>query len=321
MTKVIQHTINTPYVVGPVHCYTVCLEGELILFDTGPETLEARRYLVEKVNLAQLKHVVITHCHIDHYGQAQWLEKNSDATVYIPYQDYLKIAEHERRMREMYHLLSELGFDEKYLEDLRRVFESGELFPPFPERCKIAEFDLPPELGITVLPCPGHSQSDLVYMAEDWAITGDTLLRGISQSPLLDIDLKNGGRFKNYREYCATLVKLSSLTGKRIFPAHRRTVASISSTLKFNVTKLLLRAQQLRPLLDEKNLMAQVYGLLNGKIPDAFYTYLKVSEIVFLKDFLAQPELLGESLREIGLFDGVAELYYAACPQSDIIAH
>ena len=59
-------------------------------------------------------------------------------------------------------------------------------FPPFPENYLVAEHDLPERLGIEVLACPGHSQSDLVYAGADWAVTGDTLLKGIFQSPLLD---------------------------------------------------------------------------------------------------------------------------------------
>ena len=75
MTMLTQHTISTPYMVGPVHCYTGTLAGELVLFDTGPPTEEGRRSLQEQIDLAKLKHILITHCHIDHYGQADWLEK------------------------------------------------------------------------------------------------------------------------------------------------------------------------------------------------------------------------------------------------------
>ena len=82
-----QHTIDTPYMVGPVHCYTVKIKGELVLFDTGPPTDKARRYLREHVDLRSLQHVIITHCHIDHYGLASWLEKETEATVYLPYRD------------------------------------------------------------------------------------------------------------------------------------------------------------------------------------------------------------------------------------------
>lgn len=307
-----QHTISTPYMVGPVHCYTGSLAGEPVLFDTGPPTPEGRRYLQEHIDLANLKHVIITHCHIDHYGQAHWLEQNSSATLYFPYRDCLKIARHDWRIKEMEILLCRLGFDEAYLDNLRQIFASGALFPPFPKQFLVAENDLPRRLGIEVLSCPGHSQSDLVYVGEDWAVTGDTLLRGIFQSPLLDVDLETGGRFKNYEAYCRTIVNLAGLQGKTVLPSHRQTVKSIHSVLLFYISKMLQRAGQLAPYREEENIMRLIDKVLKGRVLDIFQIYLKASEIVFMKDFLQQPELLRRALEEIGLFDEVTELFHSA---------
>jgi len=312
MAGLTQHTINTPYMVGPVHCYSGMLAGELVLFDTGPPTPEAERYLRDHIDLKKLRHVIITHGHIDHYGLAFWLEQNSDATVYLPYRDCLKIANHEKRIEGMYRLLASLHFHQQALDELRRIFESGLLFPPFPQKFLVAEKDLPQRLAITTLNCPGHSQSDLVYFGEDWAVTGDTLLRGIFQSPLLDVDLESGERFNNYQVYCRTLVKLAGLINRRILPGHRQTIAGIDTTLLFYISKLLQRVAQLRPYKDEENLMVTIEKLLGEPIKDAFILYLKASEIVFMKDLLAKPELLRRALEDIGLFDQVRELFAAA---------
>jgi 2,4-dienoyl-CoA reductase (NADPH2) len=310
--KLTQHTINTPYMVGPVHCYSGRLVDELVLFDTGPPTPEARKYLQEHIDLDNLKHIIITHCHIDHYGQAHWLQQNSGAALYLPYRDGLKLLENDRRIEEMYILLFELGFDEAYLKGLRDIFDSGVLFPPFPQQFLVAEKDIPERLGIQVLSCPGHSQSDLVYVGEDWAVTGDTLLRGVFQSPLLDVDLETGGRFKNYEAYCSTIVKLAGLKGKMVLPSHRQTVKNINATLLFYISKLLIRAEQLYPHRNEKNLMLLIDTLLEGRMQDIFHIYLKASEIVFMKDFLDQPELLRRALEEIDLFNDVSGLFYSA---------
>lgn len=312
MTGLTQHTIITPYLVGPVHCYSGVLAGELVLFDTGPPTAEAQRYLLDHVDLGKLRHVIITHCHLDHYGQSLWLEQNSDATIYLPYRDCLKNVNHEKRIEGMFQLLASLDFNKKLLDGLRQIFESGELYPPYPKKYLVAEKDIPDRLGISVLNCPGHSQSDLVYVGEDWAVTGDTLLRGIFQSPLLDVDLENGERFNNYEAYCATLVKLAGLRNHHILPGHRRSVESVDATLLFYISKLLLRVGQFRPHRDEKNLMAMVARLLNEPIKEPFHFYLKVSEVVFMQDLLEQPEILRRALEEVELFDQVKDLYHAA---------
>ena len=312
MTKLTQHTIPTPYMVGPVHCYSGVLAGELVLFDTGPPTPDARRYLQDHLDLDNLKHVIITHCHIDHYGQAAWLQENTHAALYLPYRDCLKITGHEQRMVEMYDLLSGLGFAEEYLDGLRQIFDSGVLFPPFPRQFLTAESHLPERLGIEILSCPGHSQSDLVYAGDDWAVTGDTLLRGVFQSPLLDVDLETGGRFKNYEAYCSSIVKLAGLQDKTVLPSHRKNVKTIDTVLLFYISKMLVRAKQLYPYRDEEDLMVLIDKLLNGRTLEIFDIYLKASEIVFMKDFLNQPELLRSALEKINLFDDLAELFHAA---------
>lgn len=312
MVNFTQHTVNTPYMVGPVHFYSATLNGELVLFDTGPPTDEGSRYLEENIDLDNLRHVIVTHCHIDHYGQALWLEGHSDATIYLPYRDSLKTTLHGKRMDGMNRILKDLGCSEAYLAELYKIFNKGAILPPFPKKYKIAEKEIPTRLGVEVLGCPGHSQSDLVYTVGDFAITGDTLLKGIFQSPLLDVDLETGKRFDNYGAYCETIVKLSSLKGKTILPGHRKTIAGIDETLVFYLTKLLVRVGQLHQYKGENNVMQLIEKLLKGRMKDVFHIYLKASEIVFMMDLLKDPDVLEDALRQSGLWPEVADLYVAA---------
>ena len=51
-----QHTLPTPYPVGPVHCYTTEINDQLILVDTGPPTDETKQYLEERgIKVVQAK--------------------------------------------------------------------------------------------------------------------------------------------------------------------------------------------------------------------------------------------------------------------------
>ncbi len=298
----VQHTLNTPYPVGSVHCYTTEIGGELVLFDTGPPTAEARQYLLDNVDLKRLQHVVVTHCHIDHYGLANWLEQESNATIYLPFRDHLKIVRHAERLKLMYNLLLQVGFEPEFLERLQGNMTDGSVFPPLPEKFKIIEEDLPNRLGLTALACPGHSQSDMVLSGDNWAITGDVLLSGIFQTPLLDVDLLTGERFRNYAAFCSSLVKLATLRNKQILPGHRETIESVDSCLLFYIGKMLERAAKIKQLPMNMTAAEIVTNFLrdDGKIP--FLAYLKASEVIFMRDFLAQPEILGDVLAEIGLF-------------------
>ncbi len=301
-----QHTINTIYPVGPVHCYSCELGGELVLFDTGPPTGEARECLRQEIDLPRLKHVVVTHCHIDHCGLINWLARETTATIYLPYRDILKFVRHDERLAKMSELLLAAGFDHKFLEDFRREMDEGEVFPRLPESFQTVESDLPEHLGLEVIACPGHSQSDLVLAGPHWAVTGDVLLRGIFQVPLLDIDLETGGRFNNYLAYCTTLGKLAALRGRQVLPGHRGSIVSVDESILFYVSKLLDRAAHLKQFarLDD---VAHIVGRLFGSGQGApFFYYLKASEIIFMRDFLSDPGQLRRSLEQIGLFAPVA---------------
>lgn len=305
----VQHTIETPYMVGPVHSYTLDYGDELVLIDTGPPTEAGRSFLNDHLDLSRLSHVIVTHCHIDHYGQAAWLAQVSDAKIYLPRLDILKNQQLDRRLSIMFSLITDLGFDSAYQELLQERFTKSLLLPLFPERYLVAEEDLPPHLGIEVIGCPGHSQSDLVYFGNGWAVTGDILLRGVFQSPLLDADLETGSRFMNYPAYCASIVKLAGLRSKKILPGHRKHVESVDQTIIFYLTKLLHRVSYLLPHLGN-NSVAKVISDLFPSMNDPFHIYLKASEIVFMNDFLAQPALLLSSLKEIDLYEPLADRFF-----------
>ncbi len=308
-----QHTVQTPYMVGEVHFYSAELDCGLVLFDTGPPTPEGEAYLRENVDLKRLTYLFITHCHVDHYGLADFILQQSDAEVFIPRRDAMKFRRQAERMERMGDLLGGYGFGGDFSVQLRRSFELHKLFPAIPERFRIVEdsANLLHELGISFLPCPGHSQSDLVYLTGDVAVTGDCLLRNIFQAPLLDIDLESfEGRFKNYHAYCNSLINLAQLQGRRIMPGHRYYVEGLDVAILSYVTTLLERVGQLLPFrkMDMNGIIEQLF---KGRLVDPFFIYLKISEIVFMLDFIENPSLLRASLEQIGLFDQVSALYTA----------
>lgn len=312
-----QFSVPTPYAVGEVHFYTTEVDGELILFDTGPPTATALACLKKNVDLDRIRYVFITHCHVDHYGLADYLSNYSGAEIYLPKKDAVKIKNHHKRLKGIEGLLREVGFDDRYVVRFQQTVTSSGLFPNFPSRYQIVEeSDALERLGFSFLNCPGHSQSDLVYLGDNWAITGDILLRGIFQAPLLDIDLDTfSGRFDNYSAYCTSLRQMIKLRGRCILPGHRQDVDSLDTAILFYVGKLLDRAKRIQKYAYENDVTAIVQQLFGPTMDDPFHVYLKVSEIVFMRDFLARPELLSEALIYLDLFDEVAEEFAAMTTQ------
>lgn len=304
-----QHTLPTPYNVGSVHCYTLEQDNDIILFDAGPPTNEAKEYFRKHVDLGRLRHVLVTHSHIDHYGLAHWLERETEATIYLPFRDCLKVARHQERLERTYEYLKGIGFSDVYLNSLKEVMSSEAIFPQLPEKYLVAEDEVPGNLGIDVLACPGHSQSDLVYVGDNWAVTGDTLLRNIFQSPLLEIDLETGSRFCSYSAYCTSIVRLASLQYKTILPGHRHDIDSVDATLVAYISRLLQRVERILPYAQEPRVAGIMEKVFGWTVTRPFHVYLKVSELLFMLDFLKMPEKLAGALEKIGLFEDVAEQF------------
>lgn len=300
----------TPYMVGAVHYYSADFGDGLVLFDAGPPTAEAQGLLPHQIDLKQLRAIFITHCHVDHYGLADWLQHSCGAELYLSRQDAIKFQRHEERMARLAEILSGYGFSGTAIEQMQRSFQKHGLFPAPPQQYRIVEES--PELadlGIGWMACPGHSQSDLVYLVADGAVTGDLLLQDIFQAPLLDVDYETfQGRFRNYDSYCSSLVQLARLRGRRIHPGHRESVAGVDQSICFYVTTLIRRAVKLRQMrgIPLPELTKQLFG---GRSVDPLLHYLKASEVVFMWDFLDNPQLLQDALQRIGLYHRLAELF------------
>lgn len=299
--------------VGDVHFYSAEGEGgRSYLFDCGPPTAEARAILRAEVDLRRLEGVFLTHCHIDHYGSCPFLEEASGARIYMPRGDVERLRRREEHEAKAAELFLALGFDRAFLEAMRESFRRTTVMPrDFSRYAAAEEAPLPAELGLSFLPCPGHSQSDLVWLAGGEAVSGDSLLRGIFQVPLLDLDLGGfAGRFGNYRAWCDSIPKLASLEGRRVLPGHRERVEPLGALAEYART-LLSRARRVAPHRG-LSLPSIVEELFRGRLKDSFHAYLKASEIVFMLDFLEEPGRLGAALGAVGLLGQVEEEFEAA---------
>src|SRR5215471_199336 len=85
--KIHRITVPTPFYVGPVNVYLI-QEEPLTLIDAGPRdpvSLEALRSGLASLGhkLSDIKRIIISHAHADHYGLARVVIDESGATAYI----------------------------------------------------------------------------------------------------------------------------------------------------------------------------------------------------------------------------------------------
>lgn len=315
-TGITRHTVDTPYPVGPVHIYTCELAGNLVLFDTGPPTETGKRYLRKNIDLARLKYVFITHSHPDHCGLMEFIENESDALILLSKYDAFKYENAELRIDVMTSIFKRLGFPPEGLMREREKIEWFQKSLPVAKNYALVEesAELMEPLGLSCLRCPGHSQSDIVYLIDCCAVTGDVLLRDIFQAPLLDVDFDSlSGRFRNYDAYCDTITKMKSFENLTIYPAHREYVDSVDERVTYYVKKILERSRIAEPLLASgKSVYDTVASLFGRYMAEPFTIYIKTSEIAFISDFLDTPETLITALVNNGLYEGLKEDFKAA---------
>lgn len=306
-----QHTVMTPYMVGEVHFYSTEIDGELVLFDTGPPTPEAIAELERSVDLERLKYLFVTHCHIDHDGLAAYIEERSDARIFFPRKDVLRLGRGEEWAEGFRSLVLEAGFPGELSRRLLAAFHTEHRYP---QRYEAAEdSEAAKRLGISVIDCSGHSQSDLVYVLKGFAVTGDILLRDIFQSSELTPRAEDPStRFNNYRAYCESIPRMAGLRGLTVLPAHRYSIEGVDETILFYIRKLLERARLVRRYGEVAKVSDVVERIFGSSLVDPVVTYIKASEIYFMRDFLADPERLRRALEQVDLFRDVEELYFSS---------
>ncbi|MDH5541754.1 MAG: MBL fold metallo-hydrolase [Nitrospinota bacterium] len=304
-----KHSITTPYHVGVVHIYTCEINGNLILFDTGPPTITGREYLKKNIDMKRLKYLFITHCHPDHFGQMKFIEQSSDATIIVSKYDSYKYESPFKHLFLFYSFFRQLGFP-LFLHILSNAGLTSFFFSgKFSNKYKLLEEsgEILDSLGIRYVRCPGHSQSDIIYLLNGYAISGDVILREIFTAPLLDTDYESfSGRFRNYDAYCSTISKLKNIEKMTFLPSHRDYIDSVDNRIIYFVEKLLSRAETAAPILKANDSIyqaAEILFPLTKKL--SFIFFIKVSELVFIDDFIKNPNLLAEALKKNGLFEVV----------------
>lgn len=309
-----QHTVPTPYPVGPVHVYTFKVGKDLVMIDTGPPTKEAKAFLENNVDLNKLKYVLLTHCHPDHYGLSAWLHKEHGVTSILSRYDEMLYTHLNQRIAALAPIYASLGFPKVLVEAVQNTMEDFKRKIPFADEYLILEEqgELLEDLGIEYFRAPGHTQSDVIFTYGNFAFTGDVLLRDIFQTPLLDVNLNTmEGRFGNYAAYCETINKLKTIEHMTLMPGHREYVDSVKARVKFYVRKLVERANVAKPFLESGLTVFEVVQEVHKEaLNDPFVFYVKTSEVVFIRDFIRNPRLLKDALLRANLYTPLRDTLY-----------
>ncbi|QZY87776.1 MBL fold metallo-hydrolase [Exiguobacterium acetylicum] len=194
--EIIPIPIPTPFPVGDVNCYVLRTEGENILIDCGPDTLEAwqtmqRTLARHELQVEDLDRVIVTHHHADHAGMAHRFSEKG-----IPVYGHARLRPY-------------LEQDETFLNNgdafLRRLATSfgvpqaiQEMLPSYQSALKwlgkgqldftLKEGDaITPSGRYRVIELPGHASDQIGILSDDGVLfAADHLLDRVEPNPLLE---------------------------------------------------------------------------------------------------------------------------------------
>jgi glyoxylase-like metal-dependent hydrolase (beta-lactamase superfamily II) len=295
-------TVPTPFPVGPINCYLA--EGdELTLVDTGPKhpaTLTALRQGLDSHGLAlrDIRRVIITHAHVDHFGLLAQIVAESGAKILSHSRNrwWITDTENEWERRDVYYrqIFERSGMSLEYADNITRGMHRmrpyADAIPS--EHFVSQEDDDVLELGgdsWRVVYAPGHA-SGLICLYEPSSgklISSDHLLRDITSNPILEPP----GRDETERpcalvDYIASMERTAQLPIRIALPAHGEPVydvrALVDARVAFHRSRLNHIEQQLGCC------TTTAFGLCNILFPDlqSFDIFLGLSEVIGHLDVL-----------------------------------
>ena len=227
-----------PQAGGPVNVYA--LEeagGGLLLFDAGLGSADGQRALADGFarlgrRFADVRRIVLSHGHIDHYGAATWMMEQAghEIPVFAHAADIPKVAESGRRWREMLPhyaaYLAKLGVPAETLAAIAAEVGGG-----FSLARRIAvvtpleagEVVHAKYLALEVMHMPGHTPG-LVCLHDRrhrLFFAGDHLLEKVSPNPIIELGPDGEeGVHHPLVAYLRSVRRLRELDVETILPGH-----------------------------------------------------------------------------------------------------
>jgi glyoxylase-like metal-dependent hydrolase (beta-lactamase superfamily II) len=302
--KIHRISVPTPFYVGPVNVYLI-EEDPLTLIDAGPRderSLEALRSGLGSLGykLSDIKRIIISHAHADHFGLARVIVEESGATVYIHEWDAPAVSANTD-YREYRDLLTAAGVPREAIDRMEAGYEKfkGFAYPlDHVETIKDNDEILFEHESLRVVHTPGHTPGSicLVRTSNRLVFASDTVLKTITPNPVLSPDPINAKRrFQSLGEYLVSLARIRALAPTVLKGGHGDDVTDYDEHFHRMYRFTNARQAKLLALLPKNGASAWAASML--LFPDAggYHRFLALSETVAHLDYaVAENRLLIE---------------------------
>ena len=293
--------VPTPFYVGPVNVYLI-EEDPLTLIDAGPRddaSLEALRSGLARLGykLSDIKRIVISHAHADHYGLAQLIVEESGAAVYIHEWDASAVSA-DMDYRAYRALLTSAGVPRETIEQMEAGYEKFRGFA-YPlarvEKLKDEDEILFEHESLTVVHTPGHTPGSicLVRTSNRMVFASDTVLKTITPNPVLSPDpIDHTRRFQSLGEYLVSLARIRTLAPTVLKGGHGDDVTDYDEHFHRLYRFTNSRQSKLLSLLPKNGATAWEASTLLFPNAHGYHRFLALSETVAHLDYAAAEDKL-----------------------------
>ncbi|MEW6209492.1 MAG: MBL fold metallo-hydrolase [Acidobacteriota bacterium] len=294
-------SVPTPFYVGPVNVYLID-EEPLTLIDAGPRTDEAIDALRSGLarlgrRLSDIKRIIVTHAHADHYGLTRLIREESGAQVFVHSWDARAVADDED-YGEYKKLLSEAGVPHDVLERMEKGWQQITDYADAVSDVDLLEDEeeiVFEHESLKVLHTPGHTPGSicLVRASDRTVFASDTVLKNITPNPVLNPDPVNRSkRFQSLGEYLVSLARLRSIGPTLLKGGHGEDVTDFEE--HFNRMYYFHRTRQNNLLGLVPRSGGTAWGLSLLLFPDAtsYHRFLALSETAAHLDYAVSEDRL-----------------------------
>jgi glyoxylase-like metal-dependent hydrolase (beta-lactamase superfamily II) len=261
------------------------------LVDTGIKTevsFEVLKNGLETIgfSLNSIERILITHGHIDHYGQAKRLSSLSGAPIYIHSKEYGRIRSIIHSLGFLKSILLRNGVPETLANETIRYIESTQkMADALEEAFFLDDGDSIHFKSMTwrTIHCPGHSPGLICFYWPEKKIlfTGDHLLKEITPNPILNVpEDRPPFRYPSLKEYLTSLEKIEKLDISLLLPGHGEEINDAKGLIQKILTHHRQRMHNVLAFLSkgEKTPFEIAMDLFPGVPP--FEVFLGISEAV-----------------------------------------
>lgn len=303
--------VPTPFPVGPVN--TFLLAGDpLTLVDAGPKTPDTQAALERGISAAgyrveDIRRIILTHGHTDHFGNAGWVRQRSQAEIFGHESDKPKFTGQRWFVDHIKTFFAQAGLPDAFLPTfVERLRSIRALFDPLSHVTWLADGATISVDGepLRVLHCPGHSIGHIcLYHQDGILLAGDLLLEEVSPNPIVEFT-RDGKRIATLPQYLQSLRRVLLLNCAVAYPGHgppmhnpgariRELIAhheqrkeEIAARIGTKPKTLAALCQEIYQKLDEMNLMlalSEVVGHLDLLIEEKRVTVTRRKGLLLYK--------------------------------------